>query len=494
MGKAEDGQHLPSSSAATGTGDELENEHANRCSGVSTFVRLKCAFVVILSLGLLLSAVFWLPPFLHYGDQQEDLDLNSQFRGHDIVARFKVKKPFSSLEGNIPQLEEDILAEIDYSYIKVVILALDYSAGTNITEVVFAVDPVTKDTKLSSTTLSLIRDSFVYMVIEPSYLRLTASLFGNPYAFEVLKFPEGITVIPSKGVYLLQKVQIYFNFTLNFSISQIQDNFDDLTTQLKSGLHLSPYENLYIRLTNYQGSTISPPTTVQTSVVMAVGYNPSMPRLKQLAQTITGSHSKNLGLNNTVFGKVKQVRLSSILQHSLHGGDGSPSPSPAPIPQPRRHSHYQNQHQHQHHSDLAPSPAVHGIGPSKQRGTSAPHIGGSPAPSPAPAIHKVKPPSCEGGNKQLPKAKNSHITPIAAPTMSPQIPLAPRHHRKDPPRYVSKPVPVSSPLPSVVFPSVHPPSEGERMPPHTAPSLPHSGTSSRCLFPLFMLLVLVLHL
>uniref|UniRef100_A0A7N0T9Q7 DUF7036 domain-containing protein n=1 Tax=Kalanchoe fedtschenkoi TaxID=63787 RepID=A0A7N0T9Q7_KALFE len=337
------------------------------------------------------------------------------------------------------------------------------------------------------------------MVMEPSYLRLTASLFGNPYAFEMLKFPEGITVTPSKGVYLLQKVQIYFNFTLNFSISQIQDNFDDLTAQLKSGLHLSPYENLYIRLTNYQGSTVSPPTTVQTSVVMAVGYNASMPRLKQLAQTITGSHSKNLGLNNTVFGKVKQVRLSSILQHSLHGGDGSPSPSPAPIPQPRRHAHYQNRHQH--HYDLAPSPAVHGSRPSRHRGTSSPKMSGSSVPSPAPAIHKVKlpEPSCRSGHKPSPtKAKNPYITPTASPTVSPQISLAPRHPHKNPPRDASKPVQVSSPLPSVVFSHVHPPSEGGTMPPDIAPSPPHSGTSTclipRVILPIFMVLAFVLHL
>jgi hypothetical protein len=35
--------------------------------------------------------------------------------------------------------------------------------------------------------------------------------------------------------------------------------------------------------------------------------------MKQLAQKITNSSSGNLGLNNTVFGKVKQIRLSSYL-------------------------------------------------------------------------------------------------------------------------------------------------------------------------------------
>ncbi|CAM8897317.1 unnamed protein product [Rhodiola kirilowii] len=459
MGKAEGEQYELSSSVAAANGADLENDDANRCSRVNRFVRLKCVFLVILSFGLVLSAVFWLPPFFHYGDQEQDLDLKSPYPGHDIVARFKVQKPFSLLEGNISQLEEDILSEMDYSAIKVVVLALEYSAGSNATEVVFAVDPVTKDTKLSTATLSLIRDSFVYMVMEPSYLRLTTSLFGSPYTFE------------------------------------IQANFDDLTTQLKSGLHLSTYENLYIRLTNYQGSTVSSPTTVQTSVVMAVGYNPSIPRLKQLAQTITGSHSKNLGLNKTVFGKVKQVQLSSIPEHPLHGGDSSPSPAPAP--QPHRHSPYKSHHQH--HYDLAPSPAVHGSRPSRQRGKSAHKIGGSSVPSPAPANHVVKPPSCQTGHKRSPrKRNNSYITPIAAPTVSPQVSLAPPHPRKDPPREVSQPVQVSSPLPSIVFSNVHPPSGGEsnEVPPHIAPSPPHSASTSLfppVILPFFMLLAFVLH-
>jgi hypothetical protein len=37
-------------------------------------------------------------------------------------------------------------------------------------------------------------------------------------------------------------VKILFNFTLNFPIDQIQKNFDELTSQLKSGLNLVPYE------------------------------------------------------------------------------------------------------------------------------------------------------------------------------------------------------------------------------------------------------------
>ncbi|KAI5422777.1 Plasma membrane ATPase 1 [Lathyrus oleraceus] len=66
---------------------------------------------------------------------------------------------------------------------------------------------------------------------------------------------------------------------------------------------------------------------------------------RQLAQTIMGPH--NLGLNNTEFGRVKQVRLSTILQHSLNlnGSDTGSARSPAPAPKLVLHQNYlQNFH------------------------------------------------------------------------------------------------------------------------------------------------------
>ena len=55
-------------------------------------------------------------------------------------------------------------------------------------------------------------------------------------------------------------------------------------------------------------------------------------RLKQLAQAITGSPSKNLGLDNSVFGTVKGVSLSSYLVDTLHATPPTPSPAPSPEP------------------------------------------------------------------------------------------------------------------------------------------------------------------
>ncbi|XP_038721654.1 dnaJ homolog dnj-5-like [Tripterygium wilfordii] len=223
-------------------------------------------------------------------------------------------------------------------------------------------------------------------------------------------------------------------------------------------------QNLYVILSNSKGSTVAPPTTVQSSVLLAVGNTPSMPRLKQLAQTITGSHSRTLGLNNTVFGRVKQVRLSSILQHSLHGGDGSDtsvSPSPAPLPYPHPHPHHHHHHHyHHHHShDVQLAPAV--------------------APAPAPTIEKTTPPpwkvapppqksneakhpACQNGNRRrVPgKAKKqSHLTPAIAPYISPHYSAPSEPHVNSlSTAPVSSSIPLSSPLPNVVFAHVQPPS------------------------------------
>lgn len=122
------------------------------------------------------------------------------------------------------------------------VLSLDPIPESNMTKVVFAVDPDGKYSEMSSADISLIRASFQSLVIRQSHLQLTPSLFGHSSSFEVLKFKGGITIIPQQSAFPLQKVQTLFNFTLNFSIYQIQLNFNELTSQLKSGLHLAPFE------------------------------------------------------------------------------------------------------------------------------------------------------------------------------------------------------------------------------------------------------------
>ncbi|KAL2465890.1 hydroxyproline-rich glycoprotein family protein [Abeliophyllum distichum] len=501
MGKVEDEQPLPITSLdAQGTTPNSGNSNRGclNCSRLKTVVTFRCVFVLVLGLAVLLSVIFWLP-FFHSGDRK-DLDLD--YAGHNVVASFMLKKPASFLKDYISQLQDDIFDEISFSTTKVEIISLQPLSGSNITKVVFTVDS-------DVTTRSLIRSSFVYLVTHKSFFHLSTSLFGDPFSFEVLKFKGGITASPEQKAFLLQKVQIFFNFTLNFSIDQILYNFDELSSQLKSGLHLTPYENLYISLTNLKGSTVAQPTIVQSRVVLAVGINPSKSRLKQLAKTITGSRTENLGLNNTVFGRVKQVRLSSVNV----GSDGSgPSPSTSPSPAPsseshhhrhrRRHRHHHHHHHHHHH-DAGLTP---GISPSPSMGKSGFITGKlSPASTPAPMKSRIaEPPNCHiGYRNRFPSKpnKDSHTSPTAPPVYVPRAaPSQPEHTYSPTPKM--PPVPVASPLPNVAYAHTQPPSKGEfhAGPPDVMPLISSSpspssvGIFSSNLWALLLFLLIVLHL
>ncbi|KAL1564072.1 hypothetical protein AAHA92_06475 [Salvia divinorum] len=432
MGKAENLQHLEGTAYdAQGTTPGAGNSSGCclSCSMVRKLMTLRCVLALVLGFGVLLSAVFWLP-FLHFGGRQ-DLDLD--YQGYDVIASFMLNKSASFLSDCKLQLENDIFDEIPFSNTKVEIICLE-PAGPNMTKVVFAVES-------DATTRSLIREHFVYLISNQSALTLTTPLFGDTFSFDVVKFEGGITASPDQKAFLLQSVKIPFNFTLNFSIDVLLNNFDELTSQLKAGLRLTPYENLYIRLTNLKGSTVHPPTTVESQVVLAVGMNPS--RLKQLAQTISGSHSKNLGLNNTEFGRVKQVRLSSILQHSLSNDRRSPSPSPSPSQSPMLKPHHHHHHHHHH-----PAPAV---SPSPSTANGGSFSGkGSPVPTPASAPVKATEPPCPfGHNNRYPwKYKHPRMAPTTPPVYAPYIaPSRPKQMDKPAPRIA--PATAERPSPSV---------------------------------------------
>lgn len=86
-----------------------------------------------------------------------------------------------------------------------------------------------------------------------------------------------------------------------------------------------------MQVTNKAGSTRDPPVTVQASILSDLGNLVPL-RLKQLAQTITrSSPARNLGLDNSIFGKVKEISLSSYLYHTLDAPTPSPAPSPSPV-------------------------------------------------------------------------------------------------------------------------------------------------------------------
>ena len=72
MGKVEDEQSL-----STSVDSQITEQNAeNPCRVVLGFLKFRCVLALLLGLAVFLSALFLLPPFLHYGDQ---IDLDSQF-------------------------------------------------------------------------------------------------------------------------------------------------------------------------------------------------------------------------------------------------------------------------------------------------------------------------------------------------------------------------------------------------------------------------------
>uniref|UniRef100_A0A0E0M1Y9 DUF7036 domain-containing protein n=1 Tax=Oryza punctata TaxID=4537 RepID=A0A0E0M1Y9_ORYPU len=89
------------------------------------------------------------------------------------------------------------------------------------------------------------------------------------------------------------------------------DAKSELKDQLKLGLNLRSYEKVYLQFRNEIGSSVDAPATIEASVLD--GSSILLPyRLKQLAQLIKEPNARNLGLNHSVFGKVKALDLRFI--------------------------------------------------------------------------------------------------------------------------------------------------------------------------------------
>ncbi|KAI0498115.1 hypothetical protein KFK09_021356 [Dendrobium nobile] len=465
MGKIEEEQFFDVVLASPEPALENADRRCSPCRSVGRIVSRRCIAALLFGVAVLLSGILWLPPFFRRGSGAAGIDRDPQY-GADVVASFRLQKPISLLNANIAKLQFDIFNEIGVPNTTVAIIYLDPFI-INTTDVVFGVWPYPKNLNIS-TGLSILKSSFVSLVLQQSTLHLTTPLFGSSYFFQILEFPGGITIVPPQIAFLLQKEHMLFNFTLNFPIYQVQDKVDELKDQMKFGLHLKSYEILFVKLTNTKGSTVAPPTIVETSIVLAVGNNqPSVPRLKQLAQTIRNSSAGNLGLNHTVFGRVKQIRLSSFLQRSLNGGVGSSlSPSPAPQPSVAAHHHHpsigahrhhhSNIHDHWHHSD------VHSV----------------PAPSPKPLFtHLTPPPSGCGIGFSRNHQKKHEIVPVAAPAATHLIPAPPPNEAAPSPSPHLHP---KSDLPHIIFSRAKSPSESVShiKPQYGASSISTSPSSS----------------
>ncbi|GFQ04687.1 hypothetical protein PHJA_002612700 [Phtheirospermum japonicum] len=330
MGKA-DNQRLPVV--------QQQQSHANgasrtfflyrRCAtGFYRLSSVKCAAVLILSVAAFLSALFWLLPIRY---RQAGFDAKDSIKlSATVQSYFKLEKPVSELVPYIARLEYDINDEIGVPSSKVAVLSMHRADLPNRTYVVFGFVPDPINSTINAVSLSLLKSSLIDLFLQQYNLSLTSEIFGEPSSFETLKFPGGITIMPEQANLISQPL---LNFTLNSSsIYDIKENLVELKGQLRLGLRLMPNEVVYIQVTNKHGSTKDPPVIVEASVASDLGT--ILPeRLLQLAQIITRSPpTDNLGLDHSVFGKVKEISLSSFLNHSLYAPPPAPTPTPSYSP------------------------------------------------------------------------------------------------------------------------------------------------------------------
>ncbi|CAH9082098.1 unnamed protein product [Cuscuta europaea] len=408
MGKSGD-RHLPlhHRQLPNGSGPDGGSSYLSRFFPLFNF---KCFFVLLLGVAVFLSAVFWVLPhhsnhrsgFDHY-DAKDSTKLSSS-----VQASFQLDKAVSDITPYIDRLEYNIFGEIGVPFTKVAVLHVHPAAVlSNHTNVTFGVlsDPV--DIPINSVSLNLLRSSLLDVFLQQANLILTTSVFGLSSSFQILKFPGGMTLNPDSN-YPLWQEQILFRFKLNNSIGEIKEYFVEFKEQLRSGLRLRQCENVFVQVNNKKGSTVDPPVTIEASIVSDRGHL-TWDRLRELATIITGSsHARNLGLDNSVFGKVKEISLSSLLNHSLQALLPAPSPSPlqnhpkgpsspSNAHRPYAHTPLPSQHRHRSRSqEISPahSPVSHGFsngGHHQNKGNPT-----SFAPAPAPSISSSDP-SCERG-------------------------------------------------------------------------------------------------
>lgn len=372
-------------------GEDTEEHNSGCCnaSRVCNRSTVKIIVAVVVSVNLLLVGVYNIPMLRKHngGNTGENLE------AAQVQASFMLKRPLSVVKANILELESDIWDEIAVPNMKVKIISLRPLDEYNATDVAFGIFPNQENSSISSPGLSVLRETFTSLVLGKYNLSLTHSVFGRAYFFQLLSFPKGITVIPEQAHFPLLHMQVLFNFTLNYSIFQVVQNLAQLKQELEIGLRVKATENLFVQLTNLEGSTVEPSTIIETSIMPVIGGGLAKPRLKQLVQEITGHHADNLGLNHTLFGKVKQIMLSSYLRDPPSSPSPVPSPSPSPshspcsspVPAPESSaSPAPPVHHHHHHHAMTPSNHhCHHHHCKCGHKHHARHVTGSPSPSPS---------------------------------------------------------------------------------------------------------------
>ncbi|KAI0494885.1 hypothetical protein KFK09_025031 [Dendrobium nobile] len=245
--------------------------------GIRRVSSVRCVIVLLFTIGVLISTIFWIAPITDFGSRFIPDDAHAA--SAEIQASFILEKPFSLLALHARRLEYDIFEEIGVPNAKVSIISMHPTTSIKSTYVAFGVLPEPRNASISPPALSLLRSSLIELVLQQINLTLTPSIFGETLSFEVLKFPGGITVIPLQTSSIWERTKALFNFTVSNSINHIQDNMKKLKDQLKI---------VYVQMTNVNGSTIAPPVTLQASILSDNESGTLLPnRLKQLAETIT---------------------------------------------------------------------------------------------------------------------------------------------------------------------------------------------------------------
>lgn len=276
----------------------------------------------------------------------------------NVEASFRLHRSVSEIQESLPQLQLDLQNEIGIPDTQIDIVLIAPLPYKNWTEVRFTVSPDEPSDLIAPAELSLLKETFVELFTQRSAnLSLTSTVFGKVSHFEVLHFPGGITVVPPQPGFPLSKVLVLFNFTLHNSLTHVHRNFAKFRLQLANGIILKPTESLFVQLTNLEGSTVKSSLVVQTSILPVVGVMLPSTRLKQLAREIMASPTRNLGLNHTLFGRVKKIELSSFLLDSAQTPSPSPSPAPALSPNTSPGSSQRPRHQGSKRHSRSPASA-----------------------------------------------------------------------------------------------------------------------------------------
>ncbi|RLM80315.1 uncharacterized protein C2845_PM12G28190 [Panicum miliaceum] len=298
-----------------------------RCGAVAgKVVNATCVSVLLLAVGGFLPAFFML---LHLraseGGVPDDPDILAE-----IEAGFILLVPQSQIASQGGTLEKEIYNQIGVPNSKVSVSMRPYNY-TNTTYVKFGVLPDPRNTSMSIKSIKALRTSLIRLTLQQLNLSLTPSIFGDPLCLEILGFPGGITVLLPHNASRADSIQPIFSITFDLTIREVREFLEEMKSELALILQQTPDEELFVKLTNTNGSTVATPVTVQVSISLIDRSNFLQPyRLKQLAQIITEWSSRNLGLNTSIFGRIRDLKLSPILEAFLPSFAPSMPPTPTP--------------------------------------------------------------------------------------------------------------------------------------------------------------------